>query len=115
MLDEGLYYTRRVCIADAIMPEGQVEGHYMTLQLQAPPLGAYGSSRLSTGPHTEGNKKSLVFLQYLISEEDASDTLTLGLSRSSLRRWLYSMSLRNLSSVMDCFVFLGPAVIARGE
>ena len=78
----------------------------------------------------EGTMKSFVFVQYcinleweikvnlagddLLSQEgkgvthdmEASDTLILGRSKSSLSRELSSLRRRNFRSAMDCFLFL---------
>ena len=74
----------------------------------------------------EGTMKSFVFVQYCINLErgikislagernsqsitydiEASDTLILGRSKSSLRRELSSFRRRSFRSAMDCFLFL---------
>lgn len=78
---------------------------YMTAQHPLDCCGAYGSSRLSTEPHIDGTMKSFVFVQYCISDIEASETLIRGRSRSSRRRELSSLSRRSLRSAMDCFLF----------
>jgi hypothetical protein len=94
----------------------------MTLQHPfLPAAGPYGSSALSTGPHTDGTRWSFVLLQCRIRLpgarqprppaatawgahlEDASLTRMRERPRSSRRRWLCSSRRRSLSSDIDCF------------
>jgi hypothetical protein len=42
--------------ATASRIEDGASGDYMAVQLHPPPAGAYGSSPLLTGPHTEGTR-----------------------------------------------------------
>jgi len=65
----------------------------MTHPPQDPPQNPPSVTNGSAGPaepHTEGTRKSLVPVTYLMSIELAWDTFTLGKSNCSRRRWLCS-------------------------
>lgn len=85
---------------------------YMITQQLLLCCGAYGSSLRSTDPHIDGTMKSFVFVQYCMSDMEASETLIRGRSRSSFSRVLSSFNRRSFRSAMLCF-FDFPASAAR--
>lgn len=89
-----------------------LQAGHMTVQHPFDCCGVYGSSLLSTVPHSDGTMKSRVELQYSIRLIEASNIVIRGRSRSSLRRSFSSFSRLSFRSARLCFLLL-PSTRAR--